>query len=220
MDAAGWVDAPDPLVIDTPPPGDRVQRVVLVRHGETAWSRTGRHTGRSDIPLDPQGAVQAERLRGRLREWRFAEVLCSPLQRARRTCEIAGCATSARLDPEIEEWDYGTYEGRTADQIRADCPGWTIWKDGVLGGETAADVGRRADAVIERVRGVAGDVALFSHGHFLRILAARWCNLPVLVGERLALSPAALSVLGYDRDDPVIWLWNDTCHLDEVSAAP
>jgi probable phosphoglycerate mutase len=187
--------------------------VVLVRHGETAWSRTGRHTGRRDIPLDPDGEEQARRLRRRLREWTFAEVLCSPLQRARRTCEIAGWAASARLDPDIQEWDYGAYEGRTADEIRVERPGWVIWKDGVVGGESAADVGRRADSVIGRVHLVAGDVALFAHGHFLRILATRWCGLPILAAERLELSAAAVSVLGSDRDGPVIWLWNDTSHL-------
>jgi probable phosphoglycerate mutase len=190
-----------------------VQRVVLVRHGETAWSRSGRHTGRSDIPLDPEGEAQARRLRDRLRGWSFAEVLFSPLQRARSTCEIAGLAASARPDPDLQEWDYGAYEGRTADEIRADRPGWVIWRDGVIGGETAADVGRRADSVIARVRAVDGDVALFAHGHLLRILAARWCRLPVLTGESLALSPAAVSVLGYEREAPCVWLWNDTSHL-------
>jgi probable phosphoglycerate mutase len=190
-----------------------VQRVVLVRHGETAWSRSGRHTGRSDIPLDPEGEAQARRLRDRLRGWSFAEVLFSPLQRARSTCEIAGLAASARPDPDLQEWDYGAYEGRTADEIRADRPGWVIWRDGVIGGETVADVGRRADSVIARVRAVDGDVALFAHGHLLRILAARWCRLPVLTGESLALSPAAVSVLGYEREAPCVWLWNDTSHL-------
>ena len=202
--------APDPAA---PVPAPPVQRVVLVRHGETAWSRSGRHTGRSDIPLDPEGEAQARRLRDRLRGWSFAEVLFSPLQRARSTCEIAGLAASARPDPDLQEWDYGAYEGRTADEIRADRPGWVIWRDGVIGGETVADVGRRADSVIARVRAVDGDVALFAHGHLLRILAARWCRLPVLTGESLALSPAAVSVLGYEREAPCVWLWNDTSHL-------
>jgi probable phosphoglycerate mutase len=183
--------------------------VVLIRHGETAWSRIGRHTGRSDIPLDPEGEAEARRLRQRLRDWTFAAVLYSPLQRARRTCELAGLAASARPDPDLEEWDYGEYEGHTADEIRVQRPGWTIWKDGVVGGETADDVARRADSVIERVRAVAGDVALFAHGHLLRFVATRWCGLPQLAGERLAFSAGAVSVLGYDRADPVIWLWND-----------
>jgi len=197
----------------TPTAGRPAQRVVLVRHGETAWSRAGRHTGRTDIPLDAEGEQQARRLRRRLGAWSFAAVLCSPLQRARRTCELAGYAAVARPDPDLQEWDYGAYEGRTADDIRAERPGWVIWKDGVVGGETAADVGRRAESVIERVRGMPGDVALFAHGHLLRILAARWCELAVLAGERLALSPAAVSVLGYEREATVVWLWNDTSHL-------
>jgi len=198
-----------------PGPGSPTQRLVLVRHGETQWSRSGRHTGRTDIPLDAEGEAQARLLGPRLARWTFAEVLYSPLQRARRTCELAGLMAGAHPDPDIQEWAYGAYEGRTADEIRAERPGWVIWKDGVAGGETLADVGRRADAVIERVREVAGDVALFAHGHFLRILAARWCDLPALAGESLALSPAAVSVLGYEREDRVIWLWNDTCHLNE-----
>jgi len=206
-------------VTETRPPVHRGQRLVLVRHGETAWSRTGRHTGRSDVPLDAEGVEQAGRLRARMREWEFAEVICSPLERARRTCELAGFGERACYDPETEEWDYGTYEGLTADQIRAGRPGWTIWKDGVIDGESAADLGRRADSVIARLRLVPGDVALFSHGHFLRILSARWCDLPALAGERLALQPGSLSVLGDDRGDPVIWLWNDTGHLTGLDQA-
>ena len=195
------------------PAGPHTQRVVLVRHGETEWSRTGYHTGRSDVPLDPAGEAQARRLGPPLREWRFAAVLCSPLRRARRTCELAGLADGAVTDPELQEWDYGSYEGRTADEIRSERPGWVIWADGVVGGESLDDVGRRAESVIERVRGVEGDVALFAHGHFLRIMASRWCLLPAVAGERLVLSPASLSVLGYERDNPAVWLWNDTCHL-------
>lgn len=199
--------------VEGPPVEAASQSVVLVRHGETEWSRTGRHTGRSDIPLDPEGEEQARWLRQGLREWRFAEVLFSPLQRARRTCEIAGCAGAARPEPRIQEWDYGEYEGRTADQIRAQHPNWTIWADGVVGGERLADVARRADSVIDEIRRVDGDVALFAHGHLLRILAARWCGLPARAGEHLAFSAAALSVLGADRGDPIIWSWNDTSHL-------
>jgi probable phosphoglycerate mutase len=193
--------------------GGLAQRIVLVRHGETAWSRTDRHTGRTDIPLDPEGEAQARLLGPRLADWRFAEVLYSPLQRARRTCELAGLMAAAHADPDIQEWAYGAYESRTTDEIRAERPGWVIWTDGVVGGETLADVGRRADSVVARVREVAGDVALFAHGHFLRILTSRWCGLPALTGRSLALSAAAISVLGYEREDPVVWLWNDTSHL-------
>ena len=193
--------------------GSTGQRVVLVRHGETEWSRTGQHTGRSDIPLDPEGEEQARRLRGRLSGWRFAEVLSSPLRRAWRTCELAGYAASAHPDPDIQEWYYGAYEGRTAAEIRVERPGWEIWRDGVVGGESVDDVSRRADRTIERVRSIAGDVALFAHGHFLRILASRWCGVSALAGEHLGLSPGAVSVLGYEREASVIWLWNDTSHL-------
>jgi broad specificity phosphatase PhoE len=207
------VIGPPPGSAGSPGPGGLAQRVVLVRHGETEWSRTGRHTGRTDLPLDREGEAQARLLGPRLAEWKFAEVLYSPLQRARRTCELAGLMAGARPDPDMQEWAYGAYEGRTADEIRAERPGWVIWKDGVVGGETLADVGHRADSVIERVRGVAGDVALFAHGHFLRILTARWCALPTLTAESLALSPAAVSVLGYEREHPAIWLWNDTSQL-------
>jgi probable phosphoglycerate mutase len=186
------------------------QRVLLVRHGETDWSRSGRHSGRRDLPLDAQGEAPARRLRSHLREWAAATVLVSPLQRARRTCELAGCAGRALVDPAMQEWDYGAYEGRTADEIQAERPGWTIWKDGVVGGETIDDVARRAESVIARVRSVPGDVALFAHGHFLRILAVRWCGLPAAVAEHLAFSPAAASILGSDRGSAVIWRWNDT----------
>jgi probable phosphoglycerate mutase len=186
--------------------------VLLVRHGETEWSRSGRHTGRRDLPLDAEGEAQARRLRRHLRGWAAATVLVSPLQRARRTCELAGFARGAQVDPRMQEWDYGAYEGRTADEIQVERPSWTIWKDGVMGGETIDDVARRAESVIVRVRVIQGDVALFAHGHFLRILAARWCDLPAAAAEHLALSPAAVSVLGTDRGSSTVWRWNDNFH--------
>jgi broad specificity phosphatase PhoE len=190
------------------------QTVVLIRHGETAWSRSGKHTGRCDVPLDAEGEAQARRLGDRLRDWHFAAILVSPLARARRTCEIAGYAAAAQEDPEVQEWGYGVYEGRTADEIRRERPGWTIWHDGVMGGETLEDVARRAESVAARVRAVDGDVAIFSHGHFLRIFTARWCRLAATAGEHLALSAGAISVLGFDRGAPIIWRWNDSEHLD------
>ncbi len=194
------------------PPTDPARRVLLVRHGETEWSRSGRHTGRRDLPLDAEGEAQARRLRRHLRGWAAATVLVSPLQRARRTCELAGFARGAQVDPRMQEWDYGAYEGRTADEIQVERPSWTIWKDGVMGGETIDDVARRAESVIVRVRVIQGDVALFAHGHFLRILAARWCDLPAAAAEHLALSPAAVSVLGTDRGSSTVWRWNDNFH--------
>ena len=189
------------------------QRAVLVRHGETEWSRTGRHTGRADIPLTPRGEAQARQTGLHLRGWRFAEVRVSPLGRARRTCELAGVAQGAVADPRLQEWDYGAYEGLTAEEIRARRPGWTIWRDGVVGGESAADVAHRARAVIAEVRQVQGDVALFAHGHLLRILAACWCDLPVGAAAHLELGAGAISVLGWERETPTISRWNDTSHL-------
>jgi broad specificity phosphatase PhoE len=198
---------------EVPAAGGREQMVVLVRHGETEWSRSGRHTGRSDVPLDPEGEAQARWLRHRLHEWRFALVLVSPLRRARETCELAGLGGQASPDPDTREWDYGAYEGRTSEEIRAERPGWTIWRDGVVGGETIDDVAHRADSVVARVRAAHGDAALFAHGHFLRVLAARWCELDALAAEHLAFSAGAVSMLGFDRGSPIVWRWNDTSHL-------
>ncbi|MGD0832915.1 MAG: histidine phosphatase family protein [Candidatus Dormibacteria bacterium] len=192
---------------ETPAPDPKV---LLVRHGETEWSRSGRHTGRRDLPLDAAGEAQARGLRRHLRGWAGATVLVSPLQRARRTCELAGFAAGAQVDSRMQEWDYGAYEGRTAEEIQVERPGWVIWKDGVVGGETIDDVARRAEGVIARIRDIPGDVALFAHGHFLRILAARWCDLPPAAAEHLALSAGAVSVLGADRGSPTVWRWNDT----------
>ena len=191
--------------------------VVLVRHGETEWSRIGRHTGRQDIPLDAEGEAQARALVPPLRAWSFAAVLVSPLQRARRTCELAGLGAAAQVDDDMQEWDYGDVEGRTAAEVQAEQPGWTIWKDGVTGGETVDQVGARADRVLARINNIPGDVCLVAHGHFLRVLTARWVGLPPVNGEHLAFDPAALSVLGDDRGiAPIVWRWNDTHHLAGV----
>jgi broad specificity phosphatase PhoE len=189
-------------------------RLVLVRHGETAWSRIGRHTGREDIPLDDDGEAQARCLVPALQHWDFSAVLVSPLQRARRTCELAGFADHATVDADLQEWDYGDVGGRTATEVQAEHPGWTIWRDGATGGETVAEVGARADAVLARIGNISGDVCLFAHGHLLRVLAARWIGLEPVGGEHLAFDPAAISVLGDDRGIArIIWRWNDTAHL-------
>jgi broad specificity phosphatase PhoE len=183
--------------------------VVLVRHGETLWSRNGQHTGCTDIPLTDEGRRQSERLGDSLRGRRFALVLTSPLQRAAETCRLAGLGDVALLREELMEWDYGAYEGRTTPEIRAEVPGWSLWRDGVPGGETAADVGRRVDRVIAEIGAVDGDVVLFAHGHVLRVLAARWLGLPPTEGRLFALDPATISILGYERETPVIRRWNE-----------
>jgi broad specificity phosphatase PhoE len=182
--------------------------LVLVRHGETEWSRDGRHTGNTDIPLTDKGRDQARLLGVGLRGRRFATVLTSPRRRASETCSLAGLGDVARECSDLVEWDYGVYEGRTTADIREEVPGWTIWSHEVPGGETADAVGRRADNVIDMARATDGDVALFAHGHILRVLAARWCGLDATCGRLLALDTATLSVLGYEREIAVIRLWN------------
>jgi len=185
-------------------------RLWLVRHGQTAWSAAGRHTGRTDLPLDDAGRAQALALRPTLQPQDFAKVLTSPLQRASETCGIAGYADAAQPDDDLQEWDYGDYEGLTTDEIRADRPGWTLWRDGCPGGETVEEVGARVDRVIERARAVDGDTVVFSHGHLLRVLAARWVQLDPTAGALLALDTATVSVLGWEREQAVVRQWNLT----------
>ncbi|HVS04984.1 MAG TPA: histidine phosphatase family protein [Candidatus Dormibacteraeota bacterium] len=184
------------------------QSVVLARHGETIWSLSLRHTGKTDLPLTDEGERQARALGPRLHAWRFALVLTSPLQRALETCRLAGYGEQAQVRPDLVEWDYGRYEGLTSQQIEELHPNWSLWRDGCPGGETAADVGRRADRVVAEVRAVRGDVLLFAHGHVLRVLAARWLGEPPEGGRHYALQTATVSVLGYEHADPVIRLWN------------
>jgi len=183
-------------------------RVVLVRHGETEWSASGKHTSTTDVPLTDKGREAARRLGERLHRRELALVLTSPRLRARDTCTEAGFADRAEVEPDLAEWDYGAYEGRTTPEIREQRPGWSLWTDGVPGGEAAEQVGARADRVIERVLACQGDVALFAHGHILRVLAARWLELPPARGGSLALGTASLSELGFEREQRVIWLWN------------
>ena len=185
--------------------------IWLIRHGETAWSLSGQHTGRTDVPLTPEGVRQAEALGDRLAGKRFALVLTSPRARARETCRLAGLAGAAQVDDDLAEWDYGDLEGRTGAEIRADMPGWTIWSGPVPGGETAAQVGARADRVLARARAAGGDVALFAHGHLLRVAAARWLGLPPAEGRLFALDTASVSVLGLEQELPVIRSWNVRC---------
>ena len=184
-----------------------MNQVWLVRHGATEWSTTGRHTGRTDVPLTAEGEDQARAL-GRLLDGRpFALVLSSPFQRARATCRLAGYGDAVEVTDDLREWDYGDDEGRTTVDIRKERPGWVVW-DGVPNGETVEEVGARVDRVIARAAAVDGDAALFAHGHCLRILAARWLDLPPVDGRLLALDTAALSVLGYEHEQRVIRGWN------------
>jgi probable phosphoglycerate mutase len=182
--------------------------VFAIRHGETAWSLSGRHTGTTDIPLTDNGRRLAERLRPILAKKRFSGVFVSPMRRARETCELAGLGNVAVIDPELAEWNYGEYEGLTPEQIHERAPGWLIFRDGCPGGETPEQVGTRVDRLVARIRAVDGDVALFAHGHVLRVLVARWIGLPAGAGQHFLLDTGTLSVLGYYRELPAVRVWN------------
>jgi len=186
-------------------------RIFLVRHGETAWSLTGQHTGLTDLALTALGETQARALAPALAGIAFAVVLTSPRRRARETCELAGLGERAQVEPDLAEWDYGAYEGLRTAEIRANHPGWSVWRDGCPEGEMPDDVSARADRVVERLHGLAGAVAIFSHGQFGRVLAARWLGLAARDGQGFALAPASVSTLGFEDGDPsrpVISLWN------------
>jgi broad specificity phosphatase PhoE len=194
---------------------DHSVRVYLVRHGETAWSLTGQHTGRNDIPLTPKGEEDARKLGPRLRTRRFAAVFSSPLQRAKRTCELAGYGDRAQVLPDLMEWNYGEYEGVTGTDIRARRPGWNLFRDGCPGGERLADVLARVDRVLPLLRAVTGDAVVFAHGHLLRVLATRWVGLPPDAGMKLSIDAASVSILLRDppSGEPVLERWNDVSHL-------
>jgi broad specificity phosphatase PhoE len=195
-----------------------LQIVYLARHGETAWTLSGQHTGLTDLPLTERGERNARRLEERLRGLTFAKVFTSPLKRASRTCELAGFGTVAEIDRDLVEWNYGEYEGRRTAEIRAERPDWELFRDGCPGGESPAQAAERADRVVSRVRAVSGDVLLFSSGHFIRVLATRWIRLEVTVNaKRFMLSTASLSAVGYENElsRPVIRLWNDTHHVGD-----
>jgi broad specificity phosphatase PhoE len=182
--------------------------VFAIRHGETAWSLSGQHTGTTDIPLTDNGRRLAERIRPVLAREKFALVLVSPLRRARETCERAGLGAKAVIDSDLVEWNYGKYEGLTPKQIHEEAPGWLIFRDGCPGGEAPDQVGARADRAIARARSVEGDVALFAHGHVLRVLVARWIGLPAGAGQHFLLDTGTLNVLGYYRGTPAVKIWN------------
>ncbi len=189
---------------------DELPKVYLTRHGETQWSITGKHTGVTDLPLTARGERNARQLGERLKGLRFAAAFTSPLQRARRTCELAGFGDQAMVDADMLEWNYGDYEGRRTAEIRKERPGWNLFRDGCPGGETAGQVGARADRVIARLRAVDGDSLMFGHRHFLSVLAVRWVGLPAVRGAVLLLGEASVSILGYNHtaDEPVIQQWN------------
>ena len=192
--------------------------IYLARHGETAWSLTGQHTGLTDLPLTERGERNASRLQERLKGLTFAKVFTSPLQRARRTCELAGFGTVAEIDPDLLEWDYGKYEGRKTAEIRAERPDWQLFRDGCPGGESPAQVVARADRAVSGLRAVGGNVLLFSSGHFLRVLAVCWIGIELTTQARsFMLSTASLSAVGYEGSlsRPVIRLWNETRHVEE-----
>ncbi|HYV16762.1 MAG TPA: histidine phosphatase family protein [Conexibacter sp.] len=191
----------------------------LVRHGETEWSRAGRHTGRTDVPLTAQGELHAAALAPRLRTLSFALVLASPLARARRTAELAGYAGRVELDADLVELDYGAYEGRTTAEIHAERPGWDLWRDGCPGGETISAAAGRAERVLARVRDAGGPALLVGHGHFSRVLTACALGCAPELGRHLVLDPAAISHLGAERSTPAVRLWNDVGHLTRAGGA-
>jgi broad specificity phosphatase PhoE len=188
-------------------------RIVLVRHGETEWSASGKPTSFTDVPLTADGRRHAQQLALRLAGRSFALVLTSPRSRSHETAALAGLGDAAEIDEDLVEWDYGGYEGLTTPEIREERPGWSVWADGPPGGETGAQVSARADRVIARVLDAGGDVAVFAHGHLLRVLGARWIGLDAAYGGNLALDTGSLSELGFERERRAIWLWNDTSHL-------
>ena len=194
---------------------EKLQVVYLARHGETAWTVTGQHTGRTDLPLTERGEGNARRLGERLSGLTFAKVFTSPLQRARRTCELAGFGAVAQIDPDLVEWNYGEYEGHLTVDILKERPDWQLFRDGCPGGESPQQVAARADRVVGQVRAASGDVLIFSSGHFLRVLATRWIGMEPIHGESLILGTASLSAVGYENSiaHPAIRLWNDTNHV-------
>lgn len=182
--------------------------ILIVRHGETEWSLSGQHTSRTDLPLVGEGRRRAQEIGSELAGREFALVLCSPLLRARETCELAGLGDQAELTDDLREWDYGEYEGLTTPQIRETDPDWSLWRDGCPGGEQPAQVGARADRAIERLRVDDGDALAFAHGHIFRVLTARWLQMEPAAGARFALRPGAICSLGYERETEVLLLWN------------
>jgi broad specificity phosphatase PhoE len=199
-----------PAVVTSAPSDRPKSRLVAVRHGTTSWSRAGRHTGRTDVPLENEGRREALALAPVLAGNEFVRVLTSPLARASETCLLAGFSASAEECEDLVEWDYGAYEGLTTAEIRAQRPGWSLWRDGVVDGETLEDVAERADSIIRLVRAIPGDTLVFSHGHLLRVVCARWVELAASEGARFALGPGSIGVLGWEHELAVVTRWNET----------
>lgn len=190
-----------------------MKKIYLIRHGETEWTLSGQHTGSTDIPLTEKGIKQAESLAKRLKGHHFKAVLSSPRQRALHTCEIAGLAQNVHVDPKLAEWNYGSYEGLTSKQIHVHDPKWNIFHNGGPGGESVLDIQKRCDAVLKEIASIAGDVAIFSHGHFLRALTMRFIDVALIKGNQFLLVPASLSILSIAHDVSALSLWNDISHL-------
>lgn len=188
--------------------GNFSKKIYLIRHGETEWTLSGQHTGITDLPLTENGERDAALIGKELLPHKFKCILCSPLQRAKATCQKAGLFDQAVIEPLLKEWNYGIYEGKTTEEIHRENPGWTIFSKGAPRGESVADVSRRADELLQKIAPIDGDIALFSHGHFLRVLAARWLCLPAEKGSLFSLSPSSVSILEFERSNPVIALWN------------
>lgn len=195
--------------VERPTPEARRSEIVLVRHGATAWTNTGQHTSHTDLPLTEAGRGGARALKPRLAGRAFASILTSPLRRAAETCALAGFEPVAQSCDDLREWDYGSYEGRTTVEIRAERPGWSLWRDGTPDGETLTQVAARADSVLRRLDNSDGDALLFAHGHLLRVLAARWVDLEPSAGRLLQLDPLGIGILGWEREQPVLVRWNE-----------
>ncbi|MGE5196107.1 MAG: histidine phosphatase family protein [Anaerolineae bacterium] len=191
-----------------------MQTIYLIRHAETAWTKTGQHTGLTDIPLTAEGQHQAKLLKQRLKDLKFQNVFTSPLKRAKETCQLADLFSQAEIDDDLVEWNYGDYEGLTREEIHKKDPGWSIFTKGAPGGESVDDVSKRADRVLEKIHHLKGSIAIFSSGHFSRVLAVKWLSLNPECGKLLALFPASLSILGYESNNPVLIRWNDISHLE------
>lgn len=192
------------------------KKIYIVRHGETEWSQCGKHTGITDIPMTKNGEVQSECIGKRLKGHSFQEVFSSPLQRASKTCELSGFSKQARLDPDLSEWNYGKYEGMTTREIWKQQPYWNIFTNGAPEGESVADINARAARVLMKIQPIHGDILLFSHGHFLRALAAKWLELSAQDGKLFNLFAGSVSILGFERNTHVLQLWNDICHLNSL----